>query len=142
MQPPAGAPPSELGVDVLGDELAVDAPRAKALAPGERLGGHGVGRRGGGDHLVDPRHAASRSTAVARRSGHRVPAVPLEHVAAARLRPSASRRPCVGEQPVEPVPVGLVRVEQEPAAARLAVVAQDVGARARPAPACPRARPP
>jgi hypothetical protein len=55
-------------MNVLGDDLAFDAPRLKALAPGESLGGDSVGWRRGCEHLVNPDHEASRSTAAARRS--------------------------------------------------------------------------
>ena len=57
----------EIGMDVLGHELAVETPGAEALAPGERLRGDGVGRRRRGEHLVNRPHAARRSTAAARR---------------------------------------------------------------------------
>ena len=46
---------------VLGHDLAVDAPRAEALAPREGLGGDGVAGRRRREHLVNRRHAASRS---------------------------------------------------------------------------------
>ena len=54
-------------MDMLGDELTVEAPAPEAIAPGERLGGHRVAGRSRREQLVDGPHAARRATAVARR---------------------------------------------------------------------------
>ena len=60
--------PLELGVDVLGDDLAVGAPAPEDALPGQGLSRDGVAGGGGRDELVHPHQAASRSVTAARRS--------------------------------------------------------------------------